>query len=491
MSPSRLPVRRPYLTVAAYSGRILWLASFLFFLPPLALPFYPEERIWALSFLIPGLSLGVVGWGLWRGFRPKNPATLSFQDGAVAVLFVWSVASVFAAFPMASAGRLTPVQALFESVSAWTTTGLSVVDVENAPRLLLLWRSLLQLAGGAGLAIFLVALAGSPNGTGLSAAEGRTDQLVPHIRSSTKLVLSLYGAYALIGIAGYLAAGLSLFDSVNHAFAAVSTGGFSTRGSSIGAWDRVAVEAVSIPLMLLGNLNFLTAFLLVRGRFRAVARNGEIRLLVVVAASAFLLAFLYVSRNLYPQMDKALRVALFETLSALTTTGFSTVSYGDWNGFGRSLLIVLMIIGGGTCSTAGGVKQARVHLLFRSLFWEIRGALLPPGALLVPVMADGERETAVTDGKIRGVGVYFFLYLVALAVGTLLLAGQDIPLEAALFETASALGTVGLSVGVVSATATSTTLGTLTAAMFLGRLEFLVVFVALARLWRDFVSNDR
>jgi len=150
-----------------------------------------------------------------------------------------------------------------------------------------------------------------------------------------------------------------------------------------------------------------------------------------------------------------------------------------------------MIIGGGTCSTAGGVKQARVHLLFRSLFWEIRGALLPPGALLVPVMADGERETAVTGGKIREVGVYFFLYVLALAVGTLLLAGQDIPLEAALFETASALGTVGLSVGVVSATATSTTLWTLTAAMFLGRLEFLVVFVALARLWRDFVSNDR
>lgn len=148
------------------------------------------------------------------------------------------------------AQKLNFTQALFESVSGWTTTGLSVVDVTQCSRLILLWRSIMQLAGGAGLAIIMLAAIVGPVGPALSIAEGRTDQLVPHVRKSAKMVLLIYAGYAAVGILAYHLAGLPLFDSINHSFAAISTGGFSTQPESIGHWDSVLVEAVTLPLMI-------------------------------------------------------------------------------------------------------------------------------------------------------------------------------------------------------------------------------------------------
>jgi trk system potassium uptake protein len=151
-------------------------------------------------------------------------------------------------------------RALFESVSGWTTTGLSVVDVTSAGPMILFWRSIIQLAGGAGLAIIMMSAIVGPTGVGISSAEGRSDQLVPHVRQSARLVLIIYTCYALPEPLAYRMAGMSLFDAVNHSFAAVSTGGFP-RVESIGYWDSTAIEAVTLPLMLLGNLSFVTAWL--------------------------------------------------------------------------------------------------------------------------------------------------------------------------------------------------------------------------------------
>jgi trk system potassium uptake protein TrkH len=133
-------------------------------------------------------------------------------------------------------GGLNFTQAVFESTSGWTTTGLSVVDVSVAPRLVLLYRSLMQLAGGAGLAVIMLSALAGPAGTGLSAAEGRADQLVPNVRRSAKLVVTIYSGYVIFGGVALNLAGMGWFDALNHAFAAISTGGFSTRAESIGSW---------------------------------------------------------------------------------------------------------------------------------------------------------------------------------------------------------------------------------------------------------------
>ncbi len=397
----------------------------------------------------------------------------------------WIIVILFSAWPFTAVLRLPYSRALFESVSGWTTTGLSVVDVTGAGKMILVWRSIIQLAGGAGLAIIMMSAIVGPVGVGISSAEGRSDQLVPHVRQSARLVLIIYGCYALAGAIAYRMAGMSLFDAVNHSFAAVSTGGFSTRAESIGYWNSTAIEAVTLPLMLLGNLSFVTAWLLWRGRLPVVARNGEVRLLVVLIPLSVAAMFLLTSRALYPQFGKSIRVAVFETVTAITTTGFSTISYGNWNAFGLFLLITLMLIGGGTCSTAGGIKQFRVYLLWRMLWWEMKRYFMPRTTVLERPIWEGNRRVFVDDARIRQVMVFIFLYLATYVLGVMILCASGFNLVNSLFEFASALGTVGLSVGVTSARMPDSALWSETIAMFLGRLEFIVVIVSLLKIGGD------
>jgi len=479
-------LKHRYAAILSSIGVILLLASGVILTPLLILISNPEEAAHALSFCLPSGCLALIGMVLWRRFRSaSDEITLSIAEGGVIVLVSWIVVILFCAWPFMSVLGLPFSRAVFESVSGWTTTGLSVVDVAAAGPMILFWRSAIQLAGGAGLAIIMMSAIVGPTGVGISSAEGRSDQLVPNVRQSARLVLMIYTCYAAAGSLAYRMAGMSFFDAVNHSFAAVSTGGFSTRPASIGYWDSAAVEAVTIVLMILGNLSFVTAWFLWQGKFRFVARNGEVRLqafLIPISAAA---AFIFTCRAIYPLAGKSLRVAFFETISALTTTGFSTVSYGNWNGFGVFLLVVLMLVGGGTCSTAGGIKQFRIYLLSKLLFWDIKRQLLPRAALLECPVWEGNRRVFVDDGRVRQVVIFVFLYLVIYIVGVMLLCICGYSLGDSLFEFASALGTVGVSIGVTSAGMPDAGLWAETLAMFLGRLEFFVVIISVIKIGRD------
>jgi len=478
-------LRQRYAAILSSTGIILVLSGVVMLLPLLILLAYPQEGQDAWAFVIPAICLGLLGLALWRIFHPPTPVTLSIQEGGVIVLISWITVTLFSARPFMSVTNLDFSRAVFESVSGWTTTGLSVVDVTKASHMILMWRSLMQLAGGAGLAIIMMSAIMGRTGVGISSAEGRSDQLVPQVRESARLVLIIYTSYAAAGTLAYWLAGMELFDAVNHSFAAVSTGGFSTSPESIGHWNSVAIEAVSLPLMLLGNLSFVTAWLLWRGRIRFVVRNGEIRLITVVIPLAAALLFLFTCRALYPQIGKSLRVSIFETITALTTTGFSTVSYESWNSFGMLVLIVLMLIGGGTCSTAGGIKQFRIYTLWRLLIWEFRRSLLPRNAVIEVHVWERNRRVFVNDARVRQIYVFVFLYLATYIFGTLILCAHGYTLRDSLFEFASAIGTVGLSVGVTSADMPDTALWAETLAMFLGRLEFMVVIVSLFKAIKD------
>jgi trk system potassium uptake protein TrkH len=388
--------------------------------------------------------------------------------------------------------KLTFTQAIFEIVSAWTTTGLSVVDVTKASHLILIWRSTMQFAGGAGLAIIMIAAITGPSGTSLSVAEGRSDQLVPHVRESAKLVIGIYCGYAVIGTIAYRLAGMSFFDAVNHTFAAISTGGFSTQPENIGHWDSVAIEVVSMVLMIFGNLNFLTAYMLLHGKYRAVFRNGELRLSAVLIPVASLLVFLLVYQAAYPGLEKSVRAAIFETVSALTTTGFTTTDYyKNWHPLAVTILTILMLIGGGTCSTAGGLKQYRVYLLYKTVIWEIRRTFLPRTAVVENAVWLGEQEEFVTDTRIRQIASFLFFYLVLFVIGSGIIAAYGYKIEDAMFEFASALATVGLSVGVATATSPLPVLWVEIVGMFLGRFEIFIIFVCFIKLIRDSVSIIR
>jgi trk/ktr system potassium uptake protein len=478
-------LKKRYAAVLASIGMILQLSAAVTASPLLMLAADPAQIAQAPAFVLPAACLALLGFGLWRIFRSSSGITLSIQEGGIIVLVGWVVVILFSAWPFMAVSRLSFSAAVFESVSGWTTTGLSVLDVSRTGPMILLWRSIIQLAGGAGLAIIMMSAIVGPTGVGIPSAEGRGDQLVPQVRQSARLVLMIYIGYAAVGTLAYWVAGMSPFDAVNHSFAAVSTGGFSTRLQSIGYWDSTAVEAVTLPLMVLGNLSFVTAWYLWRGRLGPVVRNGEVRLMAVLIPLSAATALIFTCRSLYPHLGKAVRVAVFETVSALTTTGFSTVSYTHWNSFGVLLLTVLMLIGGGTCSTAGGIKQFRVYLLWKLSAWEIRHSLLPRTAVLEGAVWEGRRRVFVDDARVRQAVAFIFLYLTAYGAGVLLLCACGYNLGDSLFEFASAIGTVGLSVGVTSAHMPGVALWAETTAMFLGRLEFIVVIVSLLKLFRD------
>lgn len=474
-----------YSAIISSTGYIFFLAGFLIISPLLLLFAYPDEADVAWSFIIPAVSISLLGFILWRLFRPSRPVILSVQEGGIIVFISWSVVILFSALPFIMAQGVDFSRAVFEAVSGWTTTGLSILDVSKTGKLILFWRSAMQLAGGAGLAVIMMSSIMGPVGIGVSSAEGRGDQLEPHVRRSARLVLMIYGAYAIVGILAYHVAGMTVFDSINHSFAAISTGGFSTRVENIGYWNSTAVEAVSIPLMILGNLSFVTAWYLWRGKLKDVVRNGEIRIMAFLLPLSIALVFIFTSRALYPNLSKSVRVAVFETVSALTTTGFSTVSYSNWNAIGIFILIVLMLIGGGTCSTAGGIKQFRIYFLWKQTIWEIKRLLMPASAVLVKPIWEGDRKVFVDDSRARQISVFIFIYLSAYFIGTAILCCCGYSIQNSMFEFASAIGTVGISIGVTLPTMPDAALWAETIAMFLGRLEFIVIFVSIFKIAAD------
>lgn len=481
-------LRQRYRGIVGYTGLVGAIAGLVILSPLLALFAYPEEISLAWGFLLPGLILTLGGGLLWWQITPKQALSLSVQEGAVIVVLSWLLAIGVGTIPFITIQGLNFTQAMFESTSGWTTTGLSVVDVTQASHLILLYRSNIELAGGAGLAIITLSAITGIVGSGLTAAEGRSEQLAPNVRRSAKLVLSIYSAYAAVGIIALGIAGMGWFDAINHSFAALSTGGFSTRTDSIGYWDSPAVEAVTIVLMILGTLNFLTSYMLIKGKFKAVIRNPEVRLQAVLIPLCIIILFLGVASGLYPSLGKGARVAIFETITALSTTGFSTVGYGDWNSLGWCIMLILMLIGGGTGATAGGIKQFRIYALYRGLVWEVKRMLLPDNAVTEPDFWQGERRRFLQDSQLRTIALFVFLYLLLFGVGVIITCAYGYSLPDSLFEYASTLSTVGLSVGVTAADAPGGLLWTQIVGMFLGRLEFFTVFIGMIRLWQDLPS---
>ncbi|MEO1006570.1 MAG: TrkH family potassium uptake protein [Cyanobacteria bacterium J06638_38] len=481
-------LRQRYQAILGYTGLICAIAGLVILSPLLALIFYPEELNLAWAFALPGIVLAVVGGLLWRFLTPKQVISLSLPEGSVIVILAWLVAIAFGTIPFILIQGLNFTQAAFESTSGWTTTGLSVVDVTQASKLILLYRSNIELAGGGGFAIIALSAISGLSGSGLTSAEGRSEQLAPNVRRSAKLVLSIYSGYAVIGILALSIAGMGWFDAVNHSFAALSTGGFSTRTDSIGYWDSPAVEAVTIVLMILGTVNFLTSYFLLRGKFKSVIRNGEVRLMALFIPLSALIIFLGIAINLYDSLGKGIRVALFETISALSTTGFSTVGYGDWNSLGWTIMIILMLIGGGTGATAGGIKQFRIYALYRALLWEVKRMLQPKNTITEPDYWQGDRRSFLDDSQIRTIALFIFLYLIVFLLGVIITAGFGNSVPDSLFEYASSLSTVGLSIGVTATDAPTGLLWTQIVGMFLGRLEFFTVFIGIVRLFQDIPS---
>ncbi|MDR2420753.1 MAG: TrkH family potassium uptake protein [Oscillospiraceae bacterium] len=470
-----------------YYPRVLLFIALTTSAPLLTLPFYPEDAKYAASFIVPAVFAAVLGlvFSLVSRRRPSADAPRVWQsplkNGSLPVLFAWCSAIVAGAVPFALGGRLGFVHALFESVSGWSTTGLSVVDVADTPRIYLFHRAFMQYCGGLGFIIVIAIVLQGRQMMSMYSAEGHPDGLMPNLKRMSVSIFLIYTSCLALGTSLYALFGMSVFEALCHAMSALSTAGFSTRAGSIGEYGSLPIELVTIVLMLIGSSNFAWLLLLVRRKFKRFARISEVRFMFATLAVFVPL----VTATLLAQYRKgfleALRGAVFCVVTMFSTTGYSTDNYSAWPPVAIGLLLVLMVLGAGTGSTAGGIKMLRAYILARITKANISRRLSPSHSVKLMRCVRAQGEMQIDDGLIRDTIEFTAVYGAVLFVGTFLGAffeGNSATLGEVFFEFTSALGTVGVSNGLTARAANGTLIVEMLG-MLMGRLEIFIVLLGL------------
>ena len=465
-------------------GKLILLIGLLIAVPLVVIPFYPEEAQYIPGFLIPSIisiALGIVV--CFYSPRKEKPVTewqSPLQRGSLPVMLAWCFAFIAGAIPFVIGGQLNFRLAIFESVSGWTTTGLTVADVTAMPRIFLFHRAYMQYCGGLGFIIMIAMLVQGKQNMNLYSAEGHPDRIMPSLKRTSRIIFSLYSCFLAAGSLIYYIFGMGFFDAVCHTMSALSTAGFTTKAGSIGYYDSLPIEIITIVLMLVGSTNFAILLLLVKRKFRKISRVSEVRfmaglLLVFVPLVAFSLM-----KNMGMGFGKSLINSLFGIVTTFTTTGYSTMNYALWPPFALGLLIILMIVGGSAGSTAGGIKLFRAYLLIRVTKENVRHRLSPARRVTAPVYYRAQGKTPIDNVLIKDTIGFVACYLGVFIVGTLLLAlTAGCHIFDAMFEFASAFGTVGISNGITSTGASVGSLFILMVGMILGRLEVFIVFIGI------------
>lgn len=339
-----------------------------------------------------------------------------------------------------------------------------VRNIQASPRTILFWRSLTEWVGGVGVVVlFLAALIGAGRAARkMYVAEARVERIEPSIRATARTLWKIYALFTLLGVVGlYLAGTPTLFEAVNHSMTGIATGGFTVRNTSFAEYGY-PVLAISILIMMAGAISFAVHRRVMAGQWRELFQNIEVRLMLVLIALATLLLIWSVG----------LRDALFQSSSALTGTGFSTADISMWGDPQKGLLTILMTIGGGYGSTSSAIKLIRTVIIVKAVHWMIKRSFLPQRAV-VPMKISGR---IYSDQGMMETAIYAFIYIIVLIGGSVVLMVVG-PYSAmnSVFESASAQGNVGLSVGITSAAMPLAGKISMTIQMLVGRLEIIPV----------------
>ncbi len=479
-----------YKVIISYIGLLSIYTGFALLIPLIFLVFFPEEIGIAFSFLLSSFFSLTIGYSLWRYFRIDDPPTFDIRHSTIIVTFGWILAVVFGALPFFLSGEMSGLDSVFEAFSGWTTTGLTMVVNENSfPRLLLFWRSLMQFIGGAGLAVLmLTAIVGSTDiESGLFVSEGGGNQLLPSVANTAKLIAKIYVFYVLIGSILYIFAGMNWFSAINHSMCAFATGGFSTQSNSIGAYP-LQIHVLTIFFMFLGNVNFALHYEVLKGNLKELFLDIEPKLFykVIVVSIPLVLFSIYGLRDY--NISSAFIKSAFQCVSALTGTGYMTEGSNVllmWGGGPILILSMLMLIGASTGSTGGGLKQLRVSLILKSIYWEIKERLLPKRAVIDTSIRHIGEKISVEKKQIWSVSTFTSIFLLYYLLGVLGFLFYGYNMEKSLFEMASALGTVGLTLGVTGPNMPNVLKVIEIFGMWLGRLEFWTIFVGFISVFKD------
>lgn len=471
-------------SICSYIGIFMMIIGAMIIIPIIIVLFYPNESDQIKYFALPGVMSIFIGYLLLYFNREYHNSIKFDRNSLWIIVLIWIMAILISAIPFAMLIEYSFSQGVFESASGLSTTGLSIMDVSHTPKIYLFYRSELQFFGGVGLVLVFVSILSKQNTYAIYTAEGHDDQLSPNLVKSARRIIGIYLIYIVIGTVLLSFVGMSVFDAINHSIAAVSTGGFSTQVESIYYYHSYLIELIIIILMLLGGTNFLIHLYIITGKTKSIKKHSELKYMIAILLIFVPLISVLVSVKQSLSYSESLRITLFQFVSAATTTGYSSVqSLTAFSSIFIIIMILLMIVGGGIGSTAGGIKQFRVIVLFKSVFWYFREAISSKRLVYKKTIYKINKREEVTDKMINSTYVFVLIYFLFLFFGTIIFVGYGYQLEDSLFETASALGTVGLSLGLFSYESPPVILWMGSTLMFIGRLEILIVLISIVNIF--------
>lgn len=466
---------------------LILLITGIFQLFPLLIAVIDHEPRNILAYIESLCLILLVGSALLLFSRGGN-RMFSAQEGFAATGLSWIFMSAFGALPFFLSGQIPSyVDAFFEMVSGFTTTGASILtDVEALSRCNLFWRSFSHWLGGMGVLVFLLAVvpgARKNGGTGIYLMRAESpgpsvDKLTPHLRQTAMILYEIYILLTALCIGCLLLGGMPVFDSFCIAFGTAGTGGFAIKNSSMGGYSYFLQTVVTVFMFLFG-VNFSLYYMLLLRKFKAVFKNEELRLYFGIAAGSIVLIAINISR-MYNTVYEAVHHAAFQVVSIMTTTGYGTVDFEQWPAFSKAILLSLMFIGASAGSTGGGLKVSRVLLLMKSIRRTIRKALHP--RRVQPVYMDGR---AVSEEVCDNVNAYLAIYCVILVLSFAIISVDGFSIGTNFSAVASCFNNIGPGFELVGATQNFSIYSDLSKIvlsldMLLGRLEIFPLLLLLS-----------
>lgn len=465
----------------------LMMALFLF---PLAVSIYYKEGLkLSMAYVIPIIILCILSYFL----SDKTPENQSFfsKEGLVIVSLSWLLISFFGALPFIISGSIpNMVDAFFESVSGFTTTGASILsEVESLSKSILFWRSLTHVVGGMGVLVLVLAILPKGNNQALHIMRAEVPgptvgKIVAKMNYNSRILYIIYISMIIILIIFLLLGGMPLFDACIHAFGTAGTGGFSCKNTSIGFYNSAYIDYVISIGMIAFGLNFNLFYLLILGNIKQVFKSEEARYYLSIIFIATTLICINI-RPFYSSISRMIRDVFFTVSSIITTTGFSTVDFDKWPTFSKTILMFLMFCGACAGSTAGGFKVSRLAILIKKFVREFKKIGHPNKVLNIQL----EGKT-LDKNVLEGVDSYFILYSVILFILLLITAWEFDTFITALSAVLATFNNIGPGLGTVGPTSnfasySAFTKIVLSLGMLLGRLEIIPLLILVSpRIYR-------
>lgn len=479
--------------ISYYTGYIVLIASSLMIIPAITSFFFKEwnpmfDFIISIAIsLILGLALIMIG------MRAKeSKSNVQWKHGFAVAALSWIILTILCAIPYILSGHTKSfLDAYFDVMSGFTTTGLVLLqDLDHLSNGLNMWRHILTFIGGQGMVVLALTFLVKETGGAykIYVGEGKDIELVPNVKGTARQIWKISLVYLIIGTAALWIAGMMIgLKPVSAFFHALyifesswSTGGFAPNTQNIMYYHSVLYETIAMIIFILGSLNFGLHYAIWQGKRKEIVKNIETQSFFVTSFVACILVLAGLAKlNLYPNVVSSFRRIVFNVISAHTTTGLGSIYARqfalEWGDFGILIMILVMLIGGSACSTAGGFKGLRVGIVFKGLIMDVKKLLSSERSMKV-YKFHHIKDQVLEDGFVKSSAIIIGCYMVTFTVGTLLGTYYGYPLSASAFEAASVTGNVGLSIGVTAPSMPVIMKLYYIIAMYLGRLEFLSVF---------------